>query len=549
MIANHQIEHGAMQPPVLRNEPLKEYAPGSAERASIKAELEAMRANQIEMPLIIGGKEVRTGRVEPAVMPHRHSHMLGMAHLAGEREVLSAIAAANKAWPDWSQRPWTERAAVFLKAAELLSGPWRYKLNAATMLGQSKTVHQAEIDSAAELIDFWRLNVEYMVRIYSEQPSSAHGTWNRVDYRPLEGFVLAITPFNFTAIAGNLPAAPALMGNTVVWKPARTAKFAAHYVMEILREAGLPDGVINLVYGSGAEISRIALADPGFAGLHYTGSTEVFNELYGKIGNALGRYRTYPRIVGETGGKNFIVAHQSANSEALATAILRGAFEYQGQKCSAASRVFVPRALWPKLRDRLCDEIATMRVGDVSDLSNFMGAVIDQDSFDRLAQVIARARTEAKILSGGGADKTEGYFISPTLVAVDDIGSDFLSDEFFGPIASVFVYDDNRFEEVLEKIDTTAKYGLTGSVFSQDRSAIAMASNLLRGAAGNFYVNDKPTGAVVGQQPFGGARASGTNDKAGSLWNLIRWVSPRTIKETYVPATNYRYPYMSDAMT
>lgn len=549
MIANHLIEHGAMRPPAPRNEPVKDYAPGSPERARIKAELEAMSGQRIEMPLIIGGKEVKTGRLEPAVMPHKHSHLLGMAHLAGPEEVLSAIAAANKAWPDWSQRPWTERAAVFLKAAELLSGPWRSKLNAATMLGQSKTVHQAEIDSAAELIDFWRLNVEYMVRIYSEQPSSGPGAWNRVDYRPLEGFVLAITPFNFTAIAGNLPAAPALMGNTVVWKPARTAKFAAHYVIEILRQAGLPDGVINLVYGSGAEISRIALADPGFAGLHYTGSTEVFNELYGKIGNALGRYRTYPRIVGETGGKNFIVAHASADCEALATAIIRGAFEYQGQKCSAASRIFAPRSLWPKLRDRLCDEIATIRVGDVSDLSNFMGAVIDQDSFDRLAQMIAKARTEALVLSGGGSDKSEGYFISPTLVAVDDIGSSFLSEEFFGPIASVFVYEDDRFADVLEKIDTTAKYGLTGSIFSVDRSAIAMASNMLRGAAGNFYINDKPTGAVVGQQPFGGARASGTNDKAGSLWNLIRWVSPRTIKETYAPATDYRYPFMSDAAT
>jgi 1-pyrroline-5-carboxylate dehydrogenase len=549
MLAHHLIEHGAMQPPTPRNEPVKEYAPGSPERASIKAELEAMRGRRIEMPLIIGGKEVKTGQLEPAVMPHRHSHVLGMAHLAGPDEVLSAIAAANKAWPDWSQRPWTERAAVFLKAAELLSGPWRSKLNAATMLGQSKTVHQAEIDSAAELIDFWRLNVEYMVRIYSEQPLSAAGAWNRVDYRPLEGFVLAITPFNFTAIAGNLPAAPALMGNTVIWKPARTAKFAAHYVMEILRQAGLPDGVINLVYGSGAEISRIALADPGFAGLHYTGSTEIFNELYGKIGSALGRYRTYPRIVGETGGKNFVVAHASADSEALATAIIRGAFEYQGQKCSAASRIFAPRSLWPKLRERLCDEIATIRVGEVSNLSNFMGAVIDQDSFDRLAQVIAKARTDAVVLCGGGVDKSEGYFISPTLLSVDDIGSSFLSEEFFGPIASVFVYDDDRFADVLEKIDTTARYGLTGSIFSVDRSAIAMASNMLRGAAGNFYINDKPTGAVVGQQPFGGARASGTNDKAGSLWNLIRWVSPRTIKETYTPATDYRYPFMSDAAT
>jgi 1-pyrroline-5-carboxylate dehydrogenase len=549
MIANQFTEHGVMQPPAMRNEPVKDYAPGSPERAAIRAELQAMSSRRIDMPLIIGGKEVQTDRLEPAIMPHCHSHVLGMAYLAGQEEVLSAIAAANKAWPDWSQRPWTERAAVFLKAAELLSGPWRYKLNAATMLGQSKTVHQAEIDSAAELIDFWRLNVEYMVRIYSEQPSSAPGTWNRVDYRPLEGCVLAITPFNFTAIAGNLPAAPALMGNTVVWKPARTAKFAAHYVMEILREAGLPDGVINLVYGSGAEISRIALADPGFAGLHYTGSTEVFNELYGKIGNGLGRYRTYPRIVGETGGKNFIVAHASAEFESLATAILRGAFEYQGQKCSAASRIFVPRSIWPKLRDRLCDEIASIRVGDVSNLSNFMGAVIDQDSFDRLTQVIAKARTEATVLSGGAADKSEGYFISPTLVAVDDIGSSFLSEEFFGPIASVFVYDDDRFEDVLGKIDTSAKYGLTGSIFSVDRSAITTASNMLRGAAGNFYINDKPTGAVVGQQPFGGARASGTNDKAGSLWNLIRWVSPRTIKETYVPATDYRYPYLSDAVT
>ncbi len=541
------IEHNEAQPPAPVNEKVRDYAPGSPERASITATLQRMTRDKIELPLVIDGRPVRTGRCLNTVMPHDHRHVLGEAHLAGPNEVKTAIDAAKRAWPDWSRRHWSERAAVFLKAAELLAGPWRDVLNAATMLGQSKTVHQAEIDSAAELIDFLRFNVDFMLRIYREQPVSAPGVWNRVDYRPLEGFVFAVTPFNFTAIAGNLPTAPALLGNTIVWKPASTAMYSAHFIMEILREAGLPDGVINLVNGPGAEVSQIVLADPSLAGVHFTGSTDVFNSIVQTVGQNIGRYRAYPRLVGETGGKNFVLAHASADISALTAAILRGGFEYQGQKCSAASRVFVAESLWPALRERLCDEIATIRVGDVADFTNFMGAVIDEKAWTTHVRAIEEARTQpsSEILIGGRARKEKGFFVDPTLILTSDIDSRLLRDEFFGPIVTVFVYSDARFAEILRTIDETTRYALTGSIFASDRSVIAEVANNLRNAAGNFYINDKPTGAIVGQQPFGGARASGTNDKAGSVWNLIRWISPRSVKETFVPPVDYRYPFMN----
>lgn len=541
-------EHGTPSPPPPSNEPVRDYAPDSPERAAIARELDRMSKEVVDMPLIVGGREVRTGRTEPAVMPHDYRHILGEAHLAGRGEVEAAIVAAKRAAPDWSRWSWTERAAVFLKAADLLAGPWRDRLNAATMLGQSKTVYQAEIDSAAELIDFWRFNVQFMHRLLGEQPLSPRGVWNRMDYRPLEGFVLALTPFNFTAIAGNLPTAPALMGNTVIWKPSTTAKLAAHLIMEILREAGLPDGVINLVYGDPAEIAQLALADPALAGLHFTGSSAVFDGLARQIAQNMGRYRAYPRVVGETGGKNFIVAHPSADLPALATAIIRGGYEYQGQKCSAASRVFVPQSLWPALRDRLCDEIGTIAVGPVSDFRNFMGAVIDERAWQRHKTAIeaARAQNGGRLLAGGRLDKEVGFFVHPTLVETTDPMSRFMTEEFFGPIVSVLPYPDSGFADCLAEIDDSSRYGLTGSVFATDRRAVAEASVALRHAAGNFYINDKPTGAVVGQQPFGGARASGTNDKAGSLWNLARWVSPRAIKENFAPPTDYRYPFMAE---
>jgi len=539
--------HAALRPPPARNEVVRAYAGGSPERAALKVALRERATEEVEMPLVLGGRDVRTGRLEPAVVPHDHARSLGQAHLAGPSEVRAAISAAKAAWPHWSRCPWPERAAVFLRAADLLAGPWRNALNAATMLGQSKTVHQAEIDSAAELVDFWRLNVAFMYRLYDEQPNSPEGTWNRVDYRPLEGFVLAITPFNFTAIAGNLPSAPALMGNTVVWKPAATAKPAAHLIMEILRRAGLPDGVINLVYGDGAEVAEISLGDPDFAGLHFTGSTPVFNQLWRMIAQNTDRYRSYPRVVGETGGKNFVLAHPSADIAALATAIVRGGYEYQGQKCSAASRIFVPESLWPQLRERLADDIGSIRMGDVQDFGNFMGAVIDRRAWSRHTAAIAevRASADAEIVAGGETDDAQGYFVRPTLVRTTDLTARVMTEELFGPIVCVLVFPDARFADMASTIDANSRYGLTGAIFSTDRRAISEASDLLRGAAGNLYVNDKPTGAVVGQQPFGGARASGTNDKAGSVWNLMRWVSPRAIKETFVPSTDYRYPFMA----
>jgi 1-pyrroline-5-carboxylate dehydrogenase len=538
---------GSFRPPLPVNEPVRSYAPGSAERTSLQARLAELAADQIDMPLVIGGRDVRNGRTRPSVMPHRTSHTLGTVHRAGQPELAEAIRAASAAWPQWSRLPWTERAAVFLRAADLLAGPWRDTLNAATMLGQSKTAHQAEIDAACELIDFLRYNVAYAARIYEEQPESGAGTWNRLEYRPLEGFVLAVTPFNFTSIAGNLPASAALMGCAVVWKPSETAAYSAHFLMRLLQAAGLPDGVVNLVHGPGSQLVPAALASPDLAGVHFTGSTAVFRGVWSQVGENIGSYRNYPRLVGETGGKDFVVAHPSADAEALVTALVRGSFEFQGQKCSAASRAFVPESLWPGVRDRLADEVAAIPMGDVADFRNFMGAVIDQPSFDRQAEAIAEARSrpDHSVLVGGDTDASEGWFVRPTVVVAEDPGSRLLREELFGPVLTVMVYRDAEYEATLDLVDRSVPYALTGAVFANDRQAIQTAHERLRYAAGNFYVNDKPTGAVVGQQPFGGARASGTNDKAGSLWNLTRWVSPRAIKETFAPPRDYRYPFMS----
>jgi 1-pyrroline-5-carboxylate dehydrogenase len=528
------------------NEPVKTYAPGSEERAALKRALNQLSSDEADLPLIIDGAPVRTGATEPDIIPHRHRHVLANAHLAGPREVDVAIAAALRAGREWGALDHEARAAVFLKAADLLSGPWRARLNAATMLSQSKTVHQAEIDAAAELADFWRFNVQFMRDIHAVQPLSTSDARNSVDYRSLEGFVFAATPFNFTAIAGNLPSAPALMGNTVVWKPSAHAKLSAHLVLDLLTEAGLPPGVINLIHGDPGAIADHALAHPYLAGVHFTGSTDVFNVILGQVGK--NRYRTYPRVVGETGGKNFILAHSSADIDVLATAIVRGAFEYQGQKCSAASRVFVPRSLWPRLRQHLCDILPTLRLGDVADFSVFMGAVINDSAFRRHAAVFeaANASADTRILAGGHADASEGYFVQPTLLETTDPRSRFMSEEFFGPIACAYVYPDENFDDVLALIDATSVYGLTGAIHAAEPSVVKKSLSALRNCAGNFYINDKPTGAVVGQQPFGGARASGTNDKAGSVWNLIRWTSPRTIKEALNPPRHFAYPHMAE---
>jgi 1-pyrroline-5-carboxylate dehydrogenase len=541
--------HAIFRPPPPRNEPVDDYLPGSPERESLKRRLDQMRSERLELPLVIGGKDVTTGELKQAVMPHDKEHVLADVHQGGPDHVSQAVDAAAKAWEDWSRWPWEDRASVFLRAAELLSGPWRDTLNAATMLGQSKTAHQAEIDAACESIDFLRFNVEFMCRIYAEQPISAPGIWNRLEYRPLEGFVFAVSPFNFTAIAANLTSSPALMGNTVVWKPAGTAMLSAYYLMRLFQEAGLPDGVINLVYGSGAPIGDAALASPHLAGIHFTGSTPVFNGMWRSVATSMERYRNYPRIVGETGGKDFIVAHPSANVDSLAAAIVRGSFEYQGQKCSAASRVYAPSNLWPQLRERLQEEVATIKVGDVSDFGNFMGAVIDDASFRTQAAAIEEAKQHAgtEIVVGGGYDDSRGYFVEPTVVETTDPDFRLLRDELFGPVVTTYVYDEHRWDDTLDLIDRGTTYGLTGAVFSEERGPIEDATSKLRYAAGNFYVNDKPTGAVVGQQPFGGSRASGTNDKAGSLWNLIRWVSPRTVKETFAPPRDYRYPFLTES--
>ncbi len=529
------------------NEPVKSYAPGAAERASLKARLGDLAGERLDIPCIIGGKEVRTGRTAQAVMPHDHAHVLADVHLAGPQEVQSAIDAAANAWGDWSRWPWEDRLGIFLKAAELLAGPWRDTLNAITMLNQSKTAHQAEIDAACELIDFWRFNPAFAAQVYAEQPLSPSAYWDRVDYRPLEGFVFAVTPFNFTSIGGNLPTAPAMMGCTVVWKPASAAMATAYQVMRLLQAAGLPDGVINLVYGRGGEVGDIALADPALAGVHFTGSTAVFQHIWREVGGNIERYANYPRIVGETGGKDFIVAHESCDADELVASTVRGAFEYQGQKCSAASRLFVPDSRWPQIRDRLVAEVQSITVGDVTDFSTYMGAVIDEASFTTQRRAIADAQADpsCEVLVGGGCDDSVGHFVEPTIIVTSDPGFRTLREELFGPVLTVFVYPAAEWAATLRLVDTASPYGLTGAVFANDRAAIAQALDALRHTAGNFYINDKPTGAIVGQQPFGGSRASGTNDKAGSPWNLIRWTTPRTIKEQFVPPRDYRYPFLA----
>jgi 1-pyrroline-5-carboxylate dehydrogenase len=529
-------------PPV--NEPVKSYAPGSPEKAALKDRLRSMSDERIDIPLIIGGQEVHTGQLAESVMPHDHRHVLAQWHRAGAENIDQAIAAAKHAAKDWANWPWEDRAAVFLKAAELLATTWRPTLNAATMLGQSKTAYQAEIDSAVELIDFWRFNPHYAQSLYDEQPISDRTMWNQLDYRPLEGFVYAVTPFNFTSIAGNLPTAPALMGNTVVWKPASSAMLSAYYIMKLLEEAGLPPGVINFVPGDAALISDTLLSSRDLAGVHFTGSTAVFNSMWKTIGASMARYKSYPRIVGETGGKDFIVAHTSADPVALSVAIARGGFEYQGQKCSAASRVYIPESIWPEVRDRTVAIMKDIRMGDVTDFRNFMGAVIDKKAFSKIGEYLDHGRKNATIVSGGVVRGEDGYFIEPTLIETKDPGYRLLCEEIFGPVVTAHVYPDDRWEETLKIVDETSPYALTGAIFSRDRSAIREAALALRNAAGNFYINDKPTGAVVGQQPFGGARGSGTNDKAGSKLNLVRWISPRNIKETFSPPTDYRYPFM-----
>ncbi len=529
------------------NEPVRTYAPGSAERASLESRVAEMSKERIDAPMIIGGDEVRSGNTFVARSPHNHDLQLADVHAADRSDVERAVAAAKAAGHDWSRWSFEERAAVFLKAADMLAGPSRDTINAATILGQSKSVQQAEIDAACELIDFLRFNVAYAEQLQELQPHSPRGMWNRMEYRPLEGFVLAITPFNFTAIAGNLPTAPAILGNTVVWKPSEKQALAAHHTMEILRAAGLPDGVINLVHGDGALAAEVATADPDFAGLHFTGSLAVMRSLWKLVGEHIDVYKSFPRIVGETGGKDFVLAHPSADVDQLVVALGRGAFEYQGQKCSAASRAYIPRSLWPRVRDGVAQVAADMKasMGDVSDLSTFMGAVIDGASFAKQREAIARARDEGReIVAGGGTDDRQGWFVDPTVIATDDPVSDTMVRELFGPLLTCHVYDDAQWDNVLDVVDSTSPYALTGAVVSQNRDAAYEAVGRLRDAAGNFYINDKPTGSVVGQQPFGGARASGTNDKAGSLLNIVRWASARSIKETFVAPTDWRYPHM-----
>ena len=538
---------GFFNVPAPLNEPILGYAPGSKERELLKAALADARSKQIEIPMYIGVEEVHTevkGKVTP---PHDHQHILGKYSIGNKNHVKQAIDAALAAKADWENLAWEHRAAIFLKAADLIAGPYRYKLNAATMLGQSKNAYQAEIDSACELIDFLRFNVSYMAEIYKQQPPvSPKGSWNRVEQRPLEGFVFALTPFNFTAIAGNLPTSAAMMGNVVVWKPADTQIFAANVLMQIFREAGLPDGVINLVYVDGPEAGEVIFSHPDFAGIHFTGSTAVFQNIWKTIGNNIHKFKTYPRIVGETGGKDFILVHGSADPEISSTAIIRGAFEYQGQKCSAASRVYISKTVWPEIKDLMLRDLATFKMGGTEDFSNFINAVIDEKSFNKLAKYIDEAKQDksVEIIAGGNYDKSKGYFIEPTVLVVKDPKYVTMCEELFGPVLTIYVYEDKDFDKVLDIIDTTSIYALTGAVIAQDRYAIEKATQRLRNAAGNFYINDKCTGAVVGQQPFGGARGSGTNDKAGSMINLLRWVSPRTIKETFDPPKDYRYPFL-----
>jgi len=541
--------NGFFNVPIPQNEPVLNYAPGSAERKELKEALAEARAKQLDIPMHIGGKEVRSDKTIEIRPPHDHQHILGKFYVSNARHITQAIDAALAAKPAWEALTWEQRAAIFLKAAELIAGPYRAKLNAATMLGQSKNAYQSEIDSACEMIDFLRFNVYFMSRIYSDQPQSAKGIWNRLEYRPLEGFVYALTPFNFTAIAGNLPASAAMMGNVVVWKPSNTQVYAANVLIEIFNQAGVPPGVINLIYPSGPVAAEVIFNHADFAGIHFTGSTGVFQDIWRNIGNNIHKYKTYPRIVGETGGKDFVIAHSSAQVNVVATALLRGAFEYQGQKCSAASRAYIPANIWSALKEILVKEVKGFKVGPVEDFRNFVNAVIDEKSFDKLAKYIDDAKNDStcEIIVGGSYNKTKGWFIEPTIIVTQNPKYTTMCEELFGPVLTIYVYDAEQFEETLALVDETGDYALTGAVIAQDRYAIDLATWKLRNAAGNFYINDKPTGAVVGQQPFGGARASGTNDKAGAMQNLMRWVSTRTIKETFVPPTRYEYDFMKEA--
>ncbi|MGS4346393.1 L-glutamate gamma-semialdehyde dehydrogenase [Myroides odoratus] len=540
------MSKGFYKVPSAINEPVKSYAPGTPERALTLNSFKEQYSQLVDIPLYIGGEEIRTGNTKDLFPPFDHKHKLGVYHQADKALVEKAISTALEARTKWAAMPWEHRASIFLKAAELLAGPYRAKINAATMIAQAKTLHQAEIDAACEFIDFLRFNVEYMTQIYSEQPKSVDGVWNRLEHRPLEGFVYAITPFNFTAISGNLPSSVAMMGNVVVWKPSATQIYSARVIVEVFKLAGLPDGVINVVYGDSAMITDTLLASPDFAGIHFTGSTGVFNSMWTKIGQNINNYKTYPRIVGETGGKDYVLAHPSSNAKEVAVALTRGAFEYQGQKCSAASRAYVPASLWPAIKDFMAADLATIKMGSPEDPSNFVSSVISESSFDKLAKAIeeAKAAKDAEVVLGGKYDKSVGYFVEPTVILTSNPKYDTMETELFGPVLTIYVYEDAKWSETLKLVDETSAYALTGAIFSQCRYAIAEATEALVNSAGNFYINDKPTGAVVGQQPFGGARASGTNDKAGSILNLLRWVSPRTIKETFVPATDYKYPFL-----
>ncbi|AWW30862.1 1-pyrroline-5-carboxylate dehydrogenase [Echinicola strongylocentroti] len=539
---------GFFNVPEPKNEPVFDYAPGTPERAKLQAALQEARSKEIDVPMYIGSEEVRTGNKVPLSPPHDHQHLLGHFHEGDKSHVEQAVNAALGAKEAWETMEWEQRAAIFLKAADLIAGPYRYKINAATMLGQSKNAFQAEIDSACEIVDFLRFNVKYMTDIYKQQPPiSGDGVWNRLEQRPLEGFVFALTPFNFTAIAGNLPTAPAMMGNTVVWKPAYTQIYAANVLMQVFREAGVPDGVINLVYVDGPSAGEVIFEHPEFAGIHFTGSTAVFQTIWKTIGNNIEKYKSYPRIVGETGGKDFVIAHKSADAKQLATGLVRGAFEFQGQKCSAASRAYVPSNLWEDVKKYMQEDLSTIKMGGPEDFSNFVNAVIDEKSFDKIAKYIDNAKNDGlEVVAGGNYDKSKGYFVEPTVLLAKDPMYTTMCEEIFGPVLTIYVYQEDHFEEALELVDKTSPYGLTGAIFSHDRYAAQLATQKLRNAAGNFYINDKPTGAVVGQQPFGGARKSGTNDKAGAMINMLRWVSPRTIKETFVTPTDYRYPFQGE---
>ncbi|GGF33175.1 L-glutamate gamma-semialdehyde dehydrogenase [Echinicola rosea] len=539
---------GFFNVPEPKNEPVFDYAPGTPARASLQAALQEARSKEVDVPMYIGSEEVRTGNKVPLSPPHDHQHLLGHFHEGDKSHVEQAINAALGAKEAWETMEWEQRAAIFLKAADLIAGPYRYKMNAATMLGQSKNAFQAEIDSACEIVDFLRFNVKYMTEIYKQQPPiSGDGVWNRLEQRPLEGFVFALTPFNFTAIAGNLPTAPAMMGNTVVWKPAYTQIYAANLLMQVFREAGVPDGVINLVYVDGPSAGEVIFEHPEFAGIHFTGSTAVFQTIWKTIGNNIEKYKSYPRIVGETGGKDFVIAHKSADAKQLATGLVRGAFEFQGQKCSAASRAYIPSNLWEDVKKYMKEDLATIKMGGPEDFSNFVNAVIDEKSFDKIAKYIDKAKADGlEVVAGGNYDKSKGYFVEPTVLLTKDPMYTTMYEEIFGPVLTIYVYQEDHFEEALELVDKTSPYGLTGAIFSHDRYAAQLATQKLRNAAGNFYINDKPTGAVVGQQPFGGARKSGTNDKAGAMINMLRWVSPRTIKETFVTPTDYRYPFLGE---